>query len=315
MHSRQRENMDAARMATMRAQFATDPTPERIMAISNLALQRFEPRGMQVHLAGINEPWRKQRYTNATFQQAMLAKGAKICPLFSIPGVTIEIFRDDWLHCVDQGIGADFLGNLFVMVMKKFPGSKEAQATKMWEHIQKICDQRGIQDRMQSFRWNNVQAKTKKPPKLRGCNAATVRALIPFGHLIAQEFLSDEVPCESAAKCAAHHLLMCYQSLSKTSVFAHETLLHSSIAFALQFSTLSDITPGALWRVKPKMHRFLELCMDDCHPNLFWTYRDEDFGGSLGHQSKMKGSWNKASSFMQHGLDLFALKNPEPRIL
>ncbi len=172
-----------------------------------------------------------------------------------------------------------------------------------------------VKDRLKSFDWNNVQTKGSKPPKLRGCNAATCRALIPFADQAAQELLSDDDLKENAAKVAAHHLHMCYQSLSKDSLMVHDVLLHSSIAFALQFATLRDLSADPLWRVMPKMHRFLELCMDDCRPNLFWTYRDEDFGGTLGHQSKMRGSWSACASYMRHALDLFALKNPEPRIL
>jgi hypothetical protein len=247
--------------------------------------------------------------------KATLERGTNICPLFSIPGVTVNLFRDDWLHAVDQGIGADFLGNLFVMVMRKLPGTKAEQADALWARIQNFYSIYGVKDKFKSFDWNNVQTKTKHPPKLRGCKAACVRALIPFGNEIAEAILSDAIPRESAAKAAAHHLLMCYQSLSKDSVLASEVMLNSSISFALQYATLWEISPKPLWRVKPKMHRFLELCFDDCKPNLFWTYRDEDFGGTLGHQSKMKGGWHRVDAYMKHALDLFALKNPEPRIL
>jgi hypothetical protein len=244
-----------------------------------------------------------------------LRRCKKICPLLSIPGVTIDIFRDDWLHAVDQGIGADFIGNLFVLIMRKLPGTKAQQAEALWKDILAWYDIHKILDRLKSFGWNNVQAEAKKPPKFRGCNAATTRALIPFADLVAQKYLSDDVPEEEAAKVAAHHLLMCYQSMSSEAIFPEEVLLDSSIAFALQFSTLDAITQDPFWRVMPKMHRFLELCSDSCMPNLFWTYRDEDFGGSVAHQSKMRGAWKKTSSYMRHALNLFALGNDEPRIM
>ena len=65
----------------------------------------------------------------------------------------------------------------------------------------------------------------------------------------------------------------------------------------------------------PKMHLFLELCSSRTEPQKFWNYRDEDFGGSVAKQSKMKGSWRKLGSFATHGLDMFEMKNHAPRIL
>ena len=41
----------------------------------------------------------------------MLAHGRKICPLLSVPGVKNTLFKVDWLHAVDAGVRADFLGN------------------------------------------------------------------------------------------------------------------------------------------------------------------------------------------------------------
>ena len=45
---------------------------------------------------------------------------------------------------------------------------------------------------------------------------------------------------------------------------------------------------GVPWRPMPKMHIFLELCSSGTEPQKFWNYRDEDFGGSVAKQSKMK---------------------------
>ena len=269
----------------------------------------------QVHIAGRDAPWRHNRFSNDDFVLMQIRRGRRICPLLSIPGVTILVFRDDWLHSVDQGVGADFLVNLFVLIMNKFPGSKPEKAMELWRQIQIFYDAHHVQDKLKSFDWNNVWGDAKKPPKLRGGNASSVRALFLFGNEIAQRMLDDSVPEEDAAKRAAHHLLMCYQSLRTDATCKHDVLYNSSISFALQYNALNDLTPEPLWRVKPKMHRFLEMCSQDCVPSLFWTYRDEDFGGTVGHQSKMRGRWKQTLAYMQHALDMFAMKNPEPRLL
>ncbi len=57
------------------------------------------------------------------------------------------------------------------------------------------------------------------------------------------------------------------------------------------------------------MYLFLELCLGDCKPNLFWTYRDEDLGGSSGHQNKSRGSFKMAHAYMKNALNLLAMKN------
>lgn len=268
-----------------------------------------------MHLAGKNEKWRHNRFTNTEFVEMQMRRGRRVCPLLTIPGVTIAIFRDDWLHSVDQGVGADFLGNLFVLVMRRFGGTKKQQSDELWSHMVKWNEVHEVKDKLKSFDWNNVHGSKQEAPKLRGGNAATTRALIPFGNYLAERFLDSENPEEDAAKQAAHHLLMCYQCLSKDAVFKHEVLLNSSISFALQYCALRDMSEDPFWRIKPKMHRFLEMCSQDCIPNLFWTYRDEDFGGTMGHQSRMRGAWAKVKAYTQHSLDLFALQNPEPRMV
>lgn len=268
-----------------------------------------------MHKAGVNEPWRHNRYSTADLMSECIRRGKPICPLLTIPGVTVDIFKDDWLHAVDQGVGADFLGNALVMVMRKLPGTKAMQAQAMSDHIHAFYDANDVRDRLKSFGWNNVQAETKDPPKLRGGNAASLRALIPFGYEITQRLLSDDVPEESACKSAAYHLFRCYECLSKRAPNSHEVLLSSSIAFALQYGALRDISTDPLWRVKPKMHRFLELCHEDCLPSLFWTYRDEDFGGTIAHLSKARGPSKRAFVYMQRALEMFGFKNPEPRLL
>ena len=58
-------------------------------------------------------------------------------PLFSIPGVTLETFVIDWLHCMDLGMAADFAGNLLFHVLPCFPGRDIKQHCKvLHRHLQ-----------------------------------------------------------------------------------------------------------------------------------------------------------------------------------
>ena len=270
-----------------------------------------------MHESSDDADWRKtnQRLSALEFIQRSMRQGKNISPIFSCFGVFNHLFRIDWLHAVDQGVGADFLGNLFCMLMRALPGrNNDERAANLWQKIQAYYIKHNIADRMKSFKYSLVRPNIKNPPKLK-CSAACCRSLIHCGYLLAHELLGDS-PLEAAAKVAAYHLYQCYQCLSDASVFRDDVFRESSKAFASQYKALYLLKgDGISWRVKPKMHLFLELCSEGSRPNLFWTYRDEDFGGSVAKQCRMRGMWKRLCAFSKHALDMFKMKNPVPRLV
>ena len=241
-----------------------------------------------------------------------MRKGCMINPIFAVSGITLEIFRIDWLHAVDLGVGADFLGNLLWMIAEKMPAPNQDSRVKLLQtEVNKYYAAHGIKDQIKKFTKNTIRPDAKDPPKLH-CSAAQCRALVYFGHTAAQRFLSDAVPAEAAAKLAAYHLNVCYSTLKKPN---NEALFSSSQAFVLQYAALMAISDGIAWRIKPKAHLFLELCAEGSQPELCWTYRDEDYGGSIAKVCKMRGAWKKVSCFATHALDLFHIDNDFPKIL
>ena len=241
-----------------------------------------------------------------------MRKGIAINPIFSVAGIILEIFRIDWLHAVDLGVAADFLGNLLWMIAEKMPApNQESRVDLLWQEIIKHYEIYSVTDRIKKFSINTIRPKAAVPPKLH-CSAAQCRALVYFGHLAAQKFLSDAAPAEMAAKTAAYHLNVCYSTLK---VPNSDALFNSSQAFVLQYAALAQVSNGIAWRVKPKMHMFLELCAEESQPQLSWTYRDEDYGGSIAKVCKMRGMWKKVSCFASHALDLFHIDNDFPRIV
>ena len=120
-----------------------------------------------------------------------------------------------------------------------------------------------------------------KAPKLRG-GAAVVRALVPFAVVLAESTLSNTDERERTMITAAKHLNDCYKHLSADE-FHGLGLKENAIRFAGTYIALSQTsTDQKLWRVKPKMHLFLELCDGSVEPSKIWTYRDEDLGGECG---------------------------------
>jgi hypothetical protein len=275
---------------------------------------------LQVCEASDAAEWRSQRLSTMELLQREWERGKMPSPIFACFGIFNYLFKCDWLHCADQGVGADFLGNLFAyLVQHKMPGPNiEDRSKALGVHIEKYYEANDVEDRLKEFLPKTFQSekKTTRPPRLKG-NAASVRALIGFGDQMAKQFLSDADPTEAAMKAAAHHLLNCYNSLREANkAFSHDALYNSSKNFALQYDALHEAFGGGVpWRPMPKMHLFLELCSSGTEPEKFWNYRDEDFGGSVAKQSRMKGMWKKLSAYCKHGLDMFRMKNSAPRIV
>ena len=264
--------------------------------------------------------WRSQRLSTMELLQREWERGRWPSPIFACFGIFNHLFKCDWLHCADQGVAADFLGNLMAyLVGKKMPGSTvHDRSVALGGYMETYYEENHVEDRLKEFLPKTFQSEKKKsrPPRLKG-NAASTRALVPFGLLMAEKFLADDVPSEAAMKAAARHLANCYDSLREANkTFCHDALYNSSKNFALQYKALHEaFGSGVQWRPMPKMHLFLELCSSGTEPQKFWNYRDEDFGGSVAKQSRMKGMWKKVSSFSTHALDMFKMKNPAPRML
>jgi len=272
----------------------------------------------QVHEAADDAEWRSNRLTTQQFLERQMMEGRRISPIFKVFGVFTYLFRVDWLHAVDQGVGADLLGNLLCMIMPKMPGSTiDEKVANIWKECQVYYDTWQIEDRIKDLHGKDFRGNKTNPPKMKG-SAAQIRALIQFGKEMANKYLDDTVPREMAAKTAAHHLKNCYQALAESSEACRDEAFQASAkAFAFQYHALwVSFGKGRHWRPKPKMHLFLELCSQlGVRPNFFWCYRDEDFGGSVSRGSKMKGMWKNLSAYTKHGLDMFCMKNPAPRIV
>ena len=150
----------------------------------------------------------------------------------------------------------------------------------------------------------------EKKPKLR-TSAAEMRYLVPILHRLAQRFLLDADAVEAAAKSAAFHLNECYKALADD-VFYHARLTEHSTAFALQLVALADAHAHVnyLWKLKPKLHQWLELCAEGQRPSRCWTYRDEDFGGSCARSVHIRGGRINPTAISFKLLTNFKLKQP-----
>jgi hypothetical protein len=279
-----------------------------------LLLKRIiECNCLKVRDVGHGANWRRDRLTHWQVLQRILESGRPLCPLLEVPWCSVAIFRIDWLHCADQGVTADYLGNLFIMIAGKCVGNNKKERTAdLWQRIRAKYAANHVDERLQNLIPTMLQGDGKAP-KLR-CSAAQCRALVPIAHALAQELLSN-APREAAAKTGMTHLNRCYEALSGDSIFASDVLREHSVRFALQYVALEQTAEGNAWRIKPKLHLFLEICAEGSKPALFWNYRDEDFGGSVSHLRRRRGGLLSAQAFSRNLLERFKIKQPMIRML
>ena len=129
-----------------------------------------------------------------------------ISPLMSLPGISANSFAIDWLHTADQGVGADFLGNvIYLLATKHFPGNTlEERVANVFSDIKSWYQRVGCENRYNAMTVTMVRAKPGKSPKLKG-KAGEIRHLIPWGEDVMTRFFahkdasSEEGTCREAA--------------------------------------------------------------------------------------------------------------------
>ena len=118
--------------------------------------------------------------------------------------------------------------------------------------------------------------------------AAEVRALVPYGGEVLTGLMAGHEgagPVTLSVHEAMKHLHQCYKLLGwdfAEQVEAGEMLMHG-LAFHHLIVTLHGVDPERRL-LQPKHHMFLEMLGEKTRPSLYWTYREESFGGSLSRQ-------------------------------
>lgn len=246
--------------------------------------------------------WRSCRTTANELIRKIAGGGCKPCPLFSIPEFHSGLVLPDWLHTCDIGVAAVACGNALWECMKVLEGSTHAKKVQtLWLRMQAWYKLNKIKSKLDSLTKDMLKQRDKGP-KLRG-KAAQVRALVPFTATLASEVLQASPHNDMVRNCMAM-LAELYTFLDevpwpadRAAVLARKFVL---LYCALGREAMAKSTDGTsvYWRFKPKFHLFLELvefvAPDQGCPKLFWTYRDEDYGGYLSKLAARKGGQRTA---------------------
>jgi len=276
---------------------------------------RCSAKPADVALPTSDAAWRRNRYSHWDLLRILREK-RHVTPLFRCPGLQASCFRIDWLHCCDLGVAADFLGNFFVSLLGAMPGpaSAEEKCKVLFLHMQDWYKSNNIRDRLQKFRLSMFK-RDRKPPKLRA-KAAEARALVPYCVVAAKKWLTNGTPLHMAITQAATHLCSCYNNLAPEA-FDPEDLRTNCRQFCLQYSALQTFHIGTnKWKIKPKFHLFQELCeMSKACPSATWTYRDEDFGGTVATYVRRRGGPSRVYLAAQSLLERFVMAHPRVSLL
>ena len=247
--------------------------------------------------------WRHERLTAMSFHLQLKLQN-KHCPLWCVPGVSCSIVVVDWLHCADLGVTADILGNILLELMDLFPGSdRNVRMQALWQEIRAEYDRQSIPA---GNRFPNISLRSfwtaGKSPKLKG-KAAHIRYVVPvMASVVNKCMLAEDQHSRTVVSCM-NHLATCYGFLQN---FDPVQLESSARKLALLYVALEkeqlDAGIQKRWKVKPKLHMFLELCGHVClerhrgNPRNFWTYADESHGGTMKRIAMSRGGKNTSHS-------------------
>ena len=116
-----------------------------------LALQL---QARNVREVGLDAGWRQDRCGHYEMLLRIMASGANISTICSIPWIRTSIFKVDWLHAVDQGVAADVAGNLLMQLIranKLFGRNQKARCNSLWHRLQTWYTNHDVGDILQNL--------------------------------------------------------------------------------------------------------------------------------------------------------------------
>ena len=241
--------------------------------------------------------------------------GKPVSTLLAAPTLRLHQFKPDWLHTMDQGCTADFLGIFFLWILlPKMHGRNQTERIRsLFVLIEEYYSQHPVQQRYNTLTVKMLQKKPTSAPKLRG-RASEVKGLVLFGKIMAEKYCRDDDLVEHSVKMAAHHLNNLYTIVWNRTSFSPAAMHTESFKLRALLRALDAHHPQKnMWRLKPKMHLMEEMCEKaQDNPLDSATYRDEDWGGAVARWAKRRAGKNTVASTAHNVLTKFCANNKLP---
>ena len=248
---------------------------------------------------------RSSGLSKAKFTQRVLDMGKPLCPLWEWPDMAPSfLILPDWLHVVDQGIGADIAGQLLIDLSACYPGrSLELRVAELWKDIQILYSEHPTEYKLRALTPEILNKGKGKPansiPTLKG-PAAEIRHLIPLLPILTAKHFSAGTEHQIACDKLARFLAQTYASMEANDI---KDLPKQGAKVAGQHMALENhaIRNGSTaFHIMPKIHLFQHICECGYPPKEFWTYLDETTGGQLTKLFTRKGGWDNPGKNCQN---------------
>jgi hypothetical protein len=246
-------------------------------------------------------PWRTTRKTALQFMREVVKGGKNISPLFDSPGFTVDMVVIGVLHCVDLGVTAEVVGNIFWEYLQKMTRNKlEIRVQKLWIRLKDWYKINHAPSRLQGLTKDMIKKqKSKLAPKFKGKGAET-RYLAPFCLDLAWE-MNEKFQTEHT-----HLVFMMIQALNEFYIILMDGELWNQPDAAMTCQLFLELYKSLhlearqkkvkMWAIKPKFHLFQELvqyqALEHGNPRGFWEYKDEDFVGWVAKLATRRGGAN-----------------------
>ena len=229
---------------------------------------------------------RSSGLSKAKFTQRVLDMGKQLCPLWGWPEMVPSLLiLPDWLHVVDQGIGADIAGQLLIDLSACYPGrSLKLRVAELWKEIQILYSEHKIEYKLRALTPEILNKGKGKPansiPTLKG-PAAVIRHLIPLLPILTAKHFTAGTEHQIACDKLARFLAQAYASMEANDI---KDLPKQGAKVAGQYMALENHAirnDSTAFHIMPKIHLFQHICECGFPPKEFWTYLDETTGGQL----------------------------------
>lgn len=224
-----------------------------------------------------------------SFVQRVVDMGKELCPFWGWPELRpADLCLPDWMHAVDQGIGADIAGQLLVELAKRYPGrALKEKVASLWQDIQLLYSEHHVEYKLHTLtpevlNKGKSKKKTSQVATLKG-PAAAVRHLVPLLPILTAKHFAEGTELQKAYHKLARFLAEAYLCV-ETNSLQDLPKWGAKVAgqyMALEAAALRLDPESKDWHIMPKLHLFQHLCESTFPPKSFWCYKDETTGGLL----------------------------------
>ena len=138
------------------------------------------------------------RLSHADLVARMVQEGKVLSPLWGSPFFQSSLYRLDWLHIMDKGVGLFFLGGVFkvFITLRSWGNNENVRQRALWEMVVEFYKRTGTKDRLNALTLAMIKAL------ISSLGAAEVRALIPFGVELAAKMVESQPNDPTSSPCS-----------------------------------------------------------------------------------------------------------------